>query len=207
MSITFRRETEADHYAVEDLTREAFWNVYRPGCTEHYVLHKYRSSPDFIPGLDIVMDIDGRLIGHIMYVRSEIATGSGALPIVTFGPVSVAPEFKRRGYGKKLVDYSLSAAEKFAGAVAITGNIAFYGKCGFVYGSSKGIRYAFAEPDDSVVPYFLVKELRPGFLDGVSGTFSDPEGYFAADNDPAGFESFDALFPKKEKLKLPGQLV
>ena len=100
MSITFRCETEADHYAVENLTREAFWNVYRPGCTEHYVLHKYRSSSDFIPGLDIVMEIDGRLIGHIMYVRSEIATGSGALPIVTFGPVSVAPEFNRRGYGK-----------------------------------------------------------------------------------------------------------
>ena len=204
--ISIRRETEADHFAVENLTREAFWNIYRPGCTEHYVLHRFRSSPDFIPELDLVMESDGHIIGHIMYVNSKILTPDGAIPIVTFGPVSIAPDLKRRGYGKKLVDYSLQKAAEFAGAVAITGNIAFYGKSGFVTGSSKGIRYAYAEPDDDIVPYFLVKELKPGFLDGVSGTFSDPEGYLVAESDPEDFERFDSLFPPKEKIKLPGQL-
>lgn len=92
MSIIIRNETPADYPAVENLTRESFWNVYRPGCTEHYVLHCYRSAPDFVPELDFVMEKDGELIGHVMYSRSEITTSGGkAIPIMTFGPISIAP--------------------------------------------------------------------------------------------------------------------
>lgn len=203
--ITIRPETESDDRAVENLTREAFWNVYRPGCTEHYVLHCFRTDPAFVPELDLVMELDGMLIGHIMYARSEIACSDGrALPIMTFGPISIAPEYKRQGYGKCLLDYSMEKAKEMgAGALAITGNILFYGKSGFVPAKSKGIRYA----DDPDASYLLIKELTPGFLSGISGTYKDPEGYFVCERDPDGFAQFEATFPEKEKQKLPGQLV
>lgn len=203
--ITIRPETESDDRAVENLTREAFWNVYRPGCMEHYVLHCFRTDPAFVPELDLVMELDGTLIGHIMYARSEIACSDGrALPIMTFGPISIAPEYKRQGYGKCLLDYSMEKAKEMgAGALAITGNILFYGKSGFVPAKSKGIRYA----DDPDASYLLIKELTPGFLSGISGTYKDPEGYFVCERDPDGFAQFEATFPEKEKQKLPGQLV
>ena len=161
-NITIRPETESDDRAVENLTREAFWNVYRPGCMEHYVLHGFRTDPAFVPELDLVMELDGTLIGHIMYARSEIACSDGrALPIMTFGPISIAPEYKRQGYGKCLLDYSMEKAKEMgAGALAITGNILFYGKSGFVPAKSKGIRYV----DDPDASYLLIKELTPGFL-------------------------------------------
>ena len=204
-NITIRPETESDDRAVEYLTREAFWNVYRPGCMEHYVLHCFRTDPAFVPELDLVMELDGTLIGHIMYARSEIACSDGrALLIMTFGPISLAPEYKRQGYGKCLLDYSVEKAKEMgAGALAITGNILFYGKSGFVPAKSKGIRYA----DDPDASYLLIKELTPGFLSGISGTYKDPEGYFVCERDPDGFAQFEATFPEKEKQKLPGQLV
>lgn len=204
-NITIRPETESDDRAVENLTREAFWNVYSPGCMEHYVLHCFRTDPAFVPELDLVMELNGTLIGHIMYARSEIACSDGrALPIMTFGPISIAPEYKRQGYGKCLLDYSMEKAKEMgAGALAITGNILFYGKSGFVPAKSKGIRYA----DDPDASYLLIKELTPGFLSGISGTYKDPEGYFVCERDPDGFAQFEATFPEKEKHKLPGQLV
>lgn len=204
-NITIRPETKSDDRVVENLTREAFWNVYRPGCMEHYVLHCFRTDPAFVPELDLVMELDGTLIGHIMYARSEIACSDGrALPIMTFGPISIAPEYKRQGYGKCLLDYSMEKAKEMgAGALAITGNILFYGKSGFVPAKSKGIRYA----DDPDASYLLIKELTPGFLSGISGTYKDPEGYFVCERDPDGFAQFEATFPEKEKQKLPGQLV
>lgn len=202
--IIIRNETKEDYKKVENLTREAFWNVYRPGCTEHYVLHSYRSDPAFVPELDFVMELNGELIGQVIYVRSEIECAGGRkLPIMTFGPISIAPKYKRQGYGKRLLDYSMERArEAGAGALAITGNILFYGKSGFVPAKTKGVRYA----DDHEADYFLIKELTPGFLDGISGTYKDPEGYFVCEKNPEDFERFEAEFPKKEKLKLPGQL-
>ncbi len=202
--IRIRREEKRDDQAVENLVRESFWNVYRPGCTEHYVLHCLRNDPAFVPELDLVMELDGELIGQVVYVRSHILCSDGKnLPILTFGPIGIAPKHKRQGYGKQLLDASLAMARELgAGATAITGNMDFYGKSGFVPAKERGIRYA----DDPEADYFLIKELIPGFLEGVTGTYTDPEGYFVADKDPEAFEAFDALFPKKEKLRLPGQL-
>ena len=202
--ITIRLETERDHRAVENLTREAFWNVYRPGCLEHYVLHCYRDDPAFVPELDFVMELDGELIGQVIYVRSEILCEDGRkVPIMTFGPISIAPAYKRKGYGKRLLEYSMAQARKLgAGALAITGNIDFYGKSGFVPAKTKGVRYA----DDPVADYFLICELEPGFLNGISGTYQDPAGYFVCEQDPAGFAQFEATFLAKQKQKLPGQL-
>ena len=203
-NIIIRNETKEDYKKVENLTREAFWNVYRPGCSEHYVLHSYRSDPAFVPELDFVMELNGELIGQVIYVRSEIECAGGRkLPIMTFGPISIAPKYKRQGYGKRLLDYSMEKArEAGAGALAITGNILFYGKSGFVPAKTKGVRYA----DDPEADYFLIKELTPGFLDGISGTYKDPEVYFVCEKNPEDFERFEAEFPKKEKLKLSGQL-
>ena len=202
--IIIRNETKEDYKKVENLTREAFWNVYRPGCTEHYVLHCYRNDPAFVPELDFVMELNGEPIGQVIYLRSEIECDDGGkLPIMTFGPIGIAPEYKRQGYGKRLLDYSMEKAKALgAGALCMEGNIDFYGKSGFVSAKTKGVRYA----DDPEADYLLIKELIPGFLDGVSGTYKDPEGYFVCEKNPEDFERFEAEFPKKEKLKLPGQL-
>ena len=203
-NIIIRHETKDDYRNVENLTRESFWNVYRPGCTEHYVLHCYRNDPAFVPELDFIMELDGKLIGQIIFVRSEIDCDDGhRLPIMTFGPIGIAPEYKRRGYGKRLLDCSMEKARKMGtGALAITGNNLFYGKYGFVPAKTKNIRYA----DDPDADYFLIKELIPGFLNGVSGSYKDPEGYVVCEKDPEAFERFEATFPKKEKQKLPGQI-
>ena len=114
-NIIIRPETKDDYRAVENLTRESFWNVYRPGCMEHYVLHCYRDDPAFVPELDFVMELNGELIGQVIYVRSEIDCDDGrTLPIMTFGPISIAPAYKRQGYGKQLLDYSMEKAKKMS---------------------------------------------------------------------------------------------
>ena len=202
--IIIRPETKDDYRETENLTREAFWNVYRPGCMEHYVLHCYRDDPAFVPELDFVMELDGRIIGQVIYVRSEIVCDNGRkVPIMTFGPIGIAPDYKRQGYGKRLLDFSMEKAKEMGvGAFAITGNILFYGKSGFVPAKTKGVRYA----DDPDAEYFLIRELIPGFLDGLSGTYRDPEGYFVCEKDPEGFKRFEDTFPPKQKQKLPGQL-
>lgn len=204
MNNKIRLETPADYREVENLTREAFWNVYRPGCLEHYVLHTFRGKSEFIPGLDFVMELDGKIIGHIMYVHSEIRSDDGEIfPIMTFGPISIHPDYQRQGYGKILLDYSMEKAKNLgAKALCIEGNIDFYGKSGFVVASTKGIHY-YAEPREEEVPYFLVKELEPGFLDKITGTYHTPAGYFI---DESEAEKFDLNFPPKQKLKLPGQI-
>lgn len=199
-----RLENNNEHREVENLVRESFWNVYRPGCTEHYVLHQLRNDPAFVPELDFVMEKDGKLIGQNMFMRAFITADDGRnIPIMTMGPICISPEFKRKGYGKKLLDYSLEkAAELGAGALCFEGNIDFYGKSGFTYAREFGIRY-HGLPEDADDSFFLCKELKTGYLDGITGVYAPPQGYFV---DEAETEEFDKLFPPKEKLKLPGQL-
>ena len=203
-SAVIRLEEQSDYRKTENLVREAFWNVYRPGCFEHYVLHRYRDNPAFVPELSLVMEADGKLIGQVMYSHAEIECDDGRkIPVMTFGPICIAPEYKRKGYGKRLLDYSMEkAAELGAGALIITGDIRFYGKSGFVEARSKGVRYF----DDPEADYLLIKELTAGFLDGIRGTYKDPEAYFVCEKDPDGFDKFEATFPPKQKLVLPGQL-
>ena len=205
--IIIRNETVADHRAVENLVRESFWNVYRPGCQEHYVLHCLRDDPAFVPELDLVMEKDGELIGQNMFMRARIQADDGRdIPIMTMGPICIAPKYKRQGYGKRLLDHSLEkAAALGCGALCFEGNILFYGKSGFTCASDFGIRYHDL-PEGADASFFLCRELIPGYLDGVTGVYGPPEGYFVAERDPEAFEAFDAGFPRKEKLKLPGQL-
>lgn len=200
-----RLETPQDYAEAENLARESFWNVYRPGCLEHYVLHCLRDDPDFVPALDFVMEKDGRIIGQNMFMRAWIAADDGRnIPIMTMGPICIAPAYKRRGYGKMLLDYSLEkAGDCGAGALCFEGNIDFYGKSGFTYASEFGIRY-HGLPEGADASFFLCKELIPGYLDGITGVYATPRGYFV---DEAEAEAFDRQFPPKVKLKLPGQLV
>lgn len=199
-----RLERKDEHREIENLVRESFWNVYRPGCLEHYVLHTLRDNEAFVPELDFVMEKDGKPIGQNIFVKAKIQADDGReIPIVTMGPICITPELKRKGYGKILLDYSLEkAAEMGFGAVFFEGNIDFYGKSGFTFASEFGIRY-HGLPEDADSSFFVCKELIPGYLDGITGEYATPQGYFV---DEAAAEEFDKAFPYKEKLKLPGQL-
>ena len=202
--IVIRREREDERRAVENLVREAFWNVYRPGCLEHYVLHCLRNDPAFVPELDFVMEKDGQLIGQNMFMRAVIQADDGRdIPIMTMGPIGIAPEYKRQGYGKLLLDCSLErAAALGCGALCFEGNIGFYGKSGFAYARTFGLRYHDL-PEGADDSFFLCRELIPGYLDGITGVYGPPAGYFV---DEQAAEEFDKAFPPKKKEKLPGQI-
>ena len=199
-----RLERKEEYRAVENLVRESFWNVYRPGCLEHYVLNQLREDEAFVSQLDFVMEKDGQLIGQTMFMHATIKADDGRdIPIMTMGPICIMPELKRQGYGKKLLDYSLKkAAEYGCGALCFEGNINFYGKSGFTFAREFGIRY-HGLPEGADSSFFLCKELIPGYLSGVTGEYTPPQGYFV--NEEAA-EEFDKQFPYKEKQKLPGQL-
>ena len=202
--VIIRPEKQEEYREVENLVREAFWNVYRPGCSEHYVIHVLRDDPAFVKELDFVMEQGGALIGQNMFMRTVINADDGRdIPVLTMGPIGITPELKRRGYGKKLLDYSLDKAAAMGfGAVLFEGNIDFYGHSGFTHARGFGIRYHDL-PEGADDSFFLCRELIPGYLDGVTGVYQTPRGYYV---DDADVEAFDKAFPPKEKLKLPGQI-
>ena len=201
---TIRLEKKEDYREVENLVRESFWNVYRPGCSEHYVIHVLRDDPAFVRELDFVMEKDGRLIGQNMFMKTVIEADDGRIVnVLTMGPIGITPELKRRGYGKALLDFSLEkAAELGYGAVLFEGNIDFYGKSGFDYARKFGIRYHDL-PEDADDSFFLCRELIPGYLEDITGVYQTPPAYYV---DDADVDEFDKIFPAKEKLKLPRQI-
>jgi len=199
-----RLERKEEYREVENLVREAFWNVYRPGCLEHYVLNQLRDDAAFVPELDFIMEKNGQLIGQNMFMKAVIKADDGReIPIMTMGPICITPELKRQGYGKILLDYSLEkAADLGCGAVCFEGNIDFYGKSGFTFASNFGIRY-HGLPEGADTSFFLCKELVPGYLNGITGEYATPQGYFVNENEA---EEFDKSFPYKKKERLPGQI-
>ena len=199
-----RLEEKKDHREVENLIRESFWNVYRPGCSEHYVIHVLRDDSAFVKELDFVMEQDGRLIGQNIFMKTVIEADDGrVIPVLTMGPICITPELKHQGYGKALLDYCLDKATELGfGAVLFEGNIGFYGKCGFDYASKFGIRYHDL-PEGADSSFFLCRELIPGYLNGITGVYQTPKGYYVSDDD---VEEFDKAFPQREKLKLPSQI-
>ena len=205
-NFTIRQEESKDFFIVENLVREAFWNVYQPGCDEHFIVNQYRDNPDFIKELSLVLELDNKIIGYIMFSKAQIDCDNGTkLDVVTFGPLAIHPDFQRKGFGKILVDYSLEKAKDLGyTCVFICGNGEFYGKSGFIPATTKGIRYA-DDPEGEAL-YFLCKELKENFLKDVYGIYHDPKGYFIPHEKPEAFEKYESTFPKKEKLKLPGQI-
>ena len=199
-----RLEKPEEYREVENLVRESFWNVYRPGCSEHYVLHVLRNDPAFVKELDFVMERDGQLIGQNIFMKTHIESDDGrSILVLTMGPICITPELKRQGYGKKLLDFSLEKAQELGfGSVLFEGSIGFYGHSGFDYARKFGVRYHDL-PEGADDSFFLCKELIPGYLDGITGVYQTPQGYYVDDTD---VETFDKSFPPKEKQKLPGQI-
>ena len=199
-----RLERKEEYREVEYLVREAFWNVYRPGALEHYVLNQLRNDNAFVPELDFVLEKDGKIIGQNMFMRAVIKADDGRdISIMTMGPICIAPQYQKQGYGKILLDYSLEqAAALGCGALCFEGNIDFYGKSGFTFASEFGIRY-HGLPEGEDASFFLCKELIPGYLSGITGEYATPQGYFVSEEEA---EAFDRLFPAKKKERLPGQI-
>ncbi len=194
MTLEIRLERESERGAVEELTRDAFWDLYFPGASEHYVLHVLRQSRAFVPELNCVAVLDGRVVGHIVYTRAMVRDASGtAHEVVTFGPLSVSPASQGRGIGGALVLHTqkLAVGTGFR-ATVIYGHPEYYGRFGFVCGKQYGI----CAGDGRFLKALLVREHYAGALRGVSGTFHEDAGFNV---EPADVEAFDARFPFREK--------
>lgn len=194
MELTIRPETPADYHAAEALTREAFWNLYKPGCDEHHYLHQLRASPAFLPELTFVAEVNGAPVGHIAYSRTRIVRPDGSpFLTITFGPVCAAPEYRGQGIGSALIRRSLQAAKALGHrAAVILGDPRYYCRFGF----HNCERYGLTLADGCCLPSLMALELEPDALCGVSGRFH--EGFEYAPTD-AELAAFDAGFPAKEK--------
>ncbi len=195
--LKIRNETENDYAAVEQITREAFWNLYVPGCQEHYLAHILRGHADFIPELDFVAELDGQVIGNVMYTKSTLTSQSGEKKqILTFGPVCIHPAFQRKGYGKALLEHSFHRASELGyDLIVIFGNPGNYVSSGFK--SCK--KYNICMEGGVYPSAMLVKELKPDALPAGEGpwTYSDSPAYHSVDEAEA--ERFDQQFAPKEK--------
>ena len=191
----YRNETPADFSAVEALTREAFWDVYQPGCDEHYLLHIMRGDEDVITGLNLVCEMDGEIVGHIFYVHTHVLDASGAAhPVISFGPISVRPDVQRTGIGSEMIRRTFAMAKDMGfGAVTITGNPAYYHRFGFGPAADFGI----VMDDGRAIPELMAVELIPGALNGVSGRMMFHPKFMGIDADKVA--EFDMQFPPKEK--------
>ena len=195
-----RIEEEKDYRTVENLTREAFWNVYKPGCDEHYVLHIARNDPHFIKDLSLVLEKDDEIIGHIMFVETSLKAKKDK-PAVIFGPVSILPKYQKQGYGTKLINYTIEKAKELGyKGIVITGNPDYYHRFGFLSAKHFDIHYNEYSTDE--LPFFMAMELEEGYFDETY-LYSDPSIYNVNTCD---VEEFDKTFPYKEKKVLPTQI-
>lgn len=194
MAITIENERPEDYRAVEELTKRAFWNVNFPGCDEHYLAHHLRNQKDFLPELDFVLKLDGKPIANIMFTKSKLVDENGGeKTVLTFGPLSVLPEYQRQGYGKRLLEHSLTKAKELGyEAVVIFGNPENYITSGFK--SCKKFNVALSE---GVYPTpLLVSELKEGALAGKKWLYKESATY---EFDPKAAEEFDKDFPQMQK--------
>lgn len=195
-----RNERVADYKTVEDITRKAFYNVYVPGCMEHYLVHIMREHEDFVPELDLVAELDGEIIGNIMYTKAKLTDSQGdEKEILTFGPVSILPRYQRKGYGKMLIEESLERAVRLGyDAVVIFGSTANYVSCGFECCK----KYNVCVEGGKYPAAMLVKELKPGALDGRKWQYSDSP---VMNVDEKKAAAYDDSLEKMEKKWMPSQ--
>lgn len=204
MDIVLRNETESDYFIVENLTRETFWNVYKPGCDEHLLVHTMRGLPCCIKELDIVAEVGGRIVGSIFYTKSKLTEPNGKEhACASFGPISVHPDFQNQGIGSALIRHTLPIAEQMGyRAVFITGNLAYYSRFGFQPASDFGIHLKSVPVEDKA-EFFMLKALKTDALKGLSGVFEFDACY---EVDQIRLGTFDKQFPPKVKEKRPGQI-
>ncbi len=202
-NLTIRLETEKDYRTVEELTREAFWNVYKPGADEHYYVHQMRDHPDFIPELAFVLELDGRIVGNIMYTKAWLEDENGdRKEILSLGPLCVAPEYQRQKFGKMLIEHSFDVARGMGYDVNINfGNPGNYVSRGFVSCKKKNV--SFVAPGNFPAA-LLVCELIPGVLAGKKWMYIPSTAADCCENAVAA-QAFDSTFPPKEKKWMPSQ--
>jgi predicted N-acetyltransferase YhbS len=200
MNLIIRNENINDYRTVEELTREAFWDVHVPGCCEHYVLHNLRNNPDFLPELTFVAEKAGRIVGHIAYSRGTIQGKRGKqTSVVSFGPVSVLPAYQKQGIGSALIKLTTNMARASGyPAVCIYGNPKYYSRFGFRCAE----KYEIKTVGDKYAVALQVLELRPQGLRNVSGKFIESAAF---EVDEKKFAKFDAAFPHKEKSERESQ--
>lgn len=198
--IIIRNEEKSDWARVEDVTRRAFYNIYVPGCVEHYLVHIMRGHEDFIPELDFVVELDGEVIGNIMYTKATLTDENGAVKdILTFGPVSILPEYQRMGYGKQLMERSFEKAVELGyDTIVIFGSPVNYVSRGFKSCKKYNVRLE----NDKFPAAMLVKELIPNALDGRKWHYADSPVMAVSEEDAA---RYDATLEPMEKKFLPGQ--
>lgn len=194
MNLIIRNETEADYREVEELTREAFWNLYFPGCDEHYLVHIMRNHPDFIRDLDFVAVSEGRIIGSILYTKSHVTDEAGnRMDTLSFGPLCVHPDFQRKGVGKALIEHTKKLAiEMDCPAILIYGSPHNY--C--AYGFRNGIDFNIANAEGKHPYGLLVRELKKGVFDDHRWTLTQSSAF---EFDPKDVEAFDKTFTPKKK--------
>ncbi|KNZ40454.1 GNAT family N-acetyltransferase [Acetobacterium bakii] len=198
--IKIRNEEETDYQRVEEITRKAFWNLYMPGCNEHYLVHVMRSHKDFLPELDLVIEVDNQIIGNIMYTKAKLVDEAGEeKEIITFGPVSILPEYQRMGYGKMLMEHSFNQAASLGyDVIVIFGNPGNYVSRGFK--SCKKFNICLA--DGKFPSAMMVKELKQEALDGKKWVYYDSP-VMKIDEEEAW--RFDESLEKMEKQFQPSQ--
>ncbi len=189
-----RKETIADYRVVEELTREAFWNVQVPGCNEHYIVNQMRAHEDFLPELSFVMEVNEKIIANVMYLKTKLVDADGnEKNILSFGPVSVHPDFQRLGYGRKILEHSFEKALEIGyDTVVILGSPHDY----FCYGFKNAVRFNISFPNGLIPTGLLVKELIPGVLGNKVWQF---HGSSAHHVDESKFDEFDKTFEPKQK--------
>ncbi len=200
IDLIIRNEQKEDYRTVEQLVREAFWNLYVPGCNEHFVLHNLRKSNDFIPELDFVAEKDGQIVGQIAYSRG-IIKGKGAedKAVITFGPVSVLPAFQRRGVGSALVIHTINLARDMGYlAICIYGDPRYYSRFGFRCAE----KYEIKTADDKFAVALQILELKQGALNNSSGQFIESAAFAVDESESA---QYDATFPLKKKRETDSQ--
>lgn len=192
--MTIRNEKPEDYRAVEEMIKKAFWNLSMPGCNEHYFVHQVRKSGDYIPELDFVLEEDGRIIGHIIYVKAKLVAEDGTeKDILSFGPFTIHPDYQRKGYGRKLLEHSLEAAEKLGyDTVAIFGNPENYA----CYGFKNCKRYNVCLEEGVYPVALMVKVLKEDALSGGAWRYVESPAHQMDEN---GFEEFDSTFEQMEK--------
>lgn len=198
--LIIRNEQETDRKIVEDITRKAFYNLYIPGCVEHYLVHHMRGHEDFIPELDFVAELDGQVIGNIMFTRAKLTDEQRMeKDILTFGPLCIVPEHQRKGLGKKLLEHSFQQAVKLGyDVIVIFGSPANYVSSGFK--SCK--KYNICLDNGKYPAAMLVKELKEGALDGRKWFYCHSP-VMAIDEQAA--QEYDSGLPPMEKKYLPSQ--
>lgn len=200
--LLLRLEEEKDFKIVENVTREAFWNIHGPGCNEHYLIHVMRSCDAFIKPLDMVAEYEGAIVGNIVYTKSKIIGDDGdSYEVISFGPVSVLPEYQGMGVGKALIETTKDMAREMGyKAILIYGDPEYYKRVGFLPAEHFGI----GTSDDHYATPLLACELIPGELDGKQGRFIEDEAFDLPEEEGL---AFDKHFPEKAfEEGLPSQL-